>query len=277
MEMIKYAIVDGAIESDLVNFLKETIPPHCCLYAEPVQPELVALAPYLVVVTEEVNTWLNEKTTPWGIYFKSDLSLRELQQHFRRYLWVMIPEQTKPVLMRFYDPRNIWALAAVLTPRQLNLFLKPVSQVSSSYDGIYHEDNFSEVRVPDDNNAKLVPFTMLSLNYRQYQQLEQQAHKNYLDKLSTFIIENNENTDLITSENNKAAINLAEEYFLYCQSLNITDDHSIRIMTMLMLRKNISDTNDIPDSWNELLSNKSYPEHYRVQQLALGELGFIPQ
>jgi hypothetical protein len=46
---------------------------------------------------------------------------------------------------------------------------------------------------------------------------------------------------------------------------------------MLMLKNNISDTNDIPDSWNELLSNKSYPEHYRVQQLALGELGFIPQ
>ncbi|WP_341833201.1 DUF4123 domain-containing protein, partial [Escherichia coli] len=78
-------------------------------------PDLVALAPYLVEVVPEVEAWLRDKASPWGIYLTSESSMRELQQHFRRYLWVRIPEQEKPVLMRFYDPRNIWVLAEVLT------------------------------------------------------------------------------------------------------------------------------------------------------------------
>ncbi|XJM29968.1 DUF4123 domain-containing protein [Escherichia coli] len=94
------------------------------MYAEPIQPDLVALAPYLVEVVPEVEAWLRDKASPWGIYLTSESSMRELQQHFRRYLWVRIPEQEKPVLMRFYDPRNIWVLAEVLTPRQL-LFYQP--------------------------------------------------------------------------------------------------------------------------------------------------------
>ncbi|HBV7152845.1 TPA: DUF4123 domain-containing protein, partial [Escherichia coli] len=84
----------------------EVNPPHCCLYAEPIQPDLVALAPYLMEVVPEVEAWLRDKASPWGIYLTSESSMRELQQHFRRYLWVRIPEQEKPVLMRFYDPRN---------------------------------------------------------------------------------------------------------------------------------------------------------------------------
>lgn len=277
METIKYAIVDGAIETDLIDFLQETNPPHCCLYAEPVQPDLVALAPYLVTVTEEVDIWLNGKITPWGIYLKSELSLRELQQHFRRYLWVMIPEQTKPVLMRFYDPRNIWVLTTVLTPRQLDSFLKPVTHLSTRYGGKHLEDNFSTTRNSHDDNVKTDAFSLLTLTYRQYNQLEQQAQENYLDKLSAFIIENIAETNLITSSDDRAARNLAEDYFLYCQSLNVIDDRSIRIMTLLFLRKNISDTRDIPDSWSDQLSNQAYPEHTRGQELALRELGFIPQ
>ena len=44
---VQYAIVDGAVEEGLLDFLNEVNPPHCCLYAEPIQPDLVALAPYL--------------------------------------------------------------------------------------------------------------------------------------------------------------------------------------------------------------------------------------
>lgn len=32
---VKYAIVDGAVEEGLLDFLNEVNPPHCCLYAEP--------------------------------------------------------------------------------------------------------------------------------------------------------------------------------------------------------------------------------------------------
>lgn len=82
---VKYAIVDGAVEEGLLDFLNEVNPPHCCLYAEPIQPDLVALAPYLVEVVPEVEAWLRDKASPWGIYLTSESSMRELQQHFRRY------------------------------------------------------------------------------------------------------------------------------------------------------------------------------------------------
>lgn len=48
MDAVRYAIVDGAIEEGLLEFLEKINPPHCCLYAQPVQPDLVPLAPYLV-------------------------------------------------------------------------------------------------------------------------------------------------------------------------------------------------------------------------------------
>ncbi|MCZ5700910.1 DUF4123 domain-containing protein [Escherichia coli] len=73
-------------------------------------------------VVPEVEAWLSVKASPWGIYLTSESSMRELQQHFRRYLWVRIPEQEKPVLMRFYDPRNIWVLVEVLTPASVFLY-----------------------------------------------------------------------------------------------------------------------------------------------------------
>ncbi|EAO1327109.1 DUF4123 domain-containing protein [Salmonella enterica] len=274
---IKYAIIDGAVEEGLLDFLKEVNPPHCCLYAEPIQSDLVALAPYLVEVTENVNRWLNEKVTPWGIYFTSDLSLRELQQHFRHYLWVMIPEQEKPVLMRFYDPRNIWVLAEVLTPRQLFSFIWPIGQLSTYYREEHHENSFISVKSSEMMNVFMDPCSLLTLTYRQYNQLERKARDNYLEVLSVFIKENAEKGMLSISSEDQSLRSLAEEYFSFCQSLNIADERSIRAMTLILLNKNITDTRYIPDSWHELLNNQSYAGHNRVHKLALQELGFIPQ
>ncbi|MEX6397558.1 DUF4123 domain-containing protein [Providencia hangzhouensis] len=83
-------------------------PPASCLYSEPIQPEIVSLAPYLVEVTEEVQRWLSTRETPWEIYVYTHATMRELRQHLRKYLMVMIPGQEKPVFWRFYDPRNVW-------------------------------------------------------------------------------------------------------------------------------------------------------------------------
>ena len=274
---VKYAIVDGAVEEGLLDFLNEVNPPHCCLYAEPIQPDLVALAPYLVEVVPEVEAWLRDKASPWGIYLTSESSMRELQQHFRRYLWVRIPEQEKPVLMRFYDPRNIWVLAEVLTPRQLLFFINPVRQLSTRYGEEYREDNFSSVRPAETMNIRAERPSQLMLSYRQYSQLERKARDNYLDTLSVFIEENAEKEGWDDSSKAESSRILAEDYFSFCQSLNIADDRSVRTITLILLKKNIIDLRYIPDDWYELLSNQSYPGHIRVHELAQQELGFIPQ
>lgn len=76
MGMISYAVIDGAVENGLLAMLEEFDPPVSCLYAEPVQPELVVLAPYLVQVTEDVKQWLTTRDSPWGCYFMSDVDLK---------------------------------------------------------------------------------------------------------------------------------------------------------------------------------------------------------
>lgn len=115
MEVTRYAIIDGAVEEELLKFLEETNPPHCCLYSEPIQPDLVTLAPYLVEVIPEVDVWLQTKETPWGIYLITNTNMNKLRQHLRKYLQVLIPGESKPVLFRFYDPRNIWDFLSVLS------------------------------------------------------------------------------------------------------------------------------------------------------------------
>ena len=273
MEAIRYAIIDGAIEEGLLEFLKKINSPHCCLYAAPIQPDLVALAPYLVEVSPEVDTWLQAKDSPWGIYLTSELGLRELQQHFRHYLWSIIPEQKKPVLMRYYDPRNIWAITSILTDRQLLSFIEPVDKLSTYYCGEYLEENFSSMRKSEPDRLQKERPTLLSLTYRQYKKLEQQAQKNYIEQLSCFINENAEKTDLMISSKNEFSKSLAVEYFSFCQSLNITDDLSIRNMVLILLKRSIIDTRNIPEEWDSILNDLTYPGHSRVQKLALQEFG----
>ncbi|NYY79314.1 hypothetical protein DMI66_20500 [Escherichia coli] len=57
--------------------------------------------PYLVEVVPEVEAWLSVKASPWGIYLTTYSTMNVLRQHLRRYLQVLIPDETKPVLLRF--------------------------------------------------------------------------------------------------------------------------------------------------------------------------------
>ncbi|WYX64606.1 DUF4123 domain-containing protein [Morganella morganii] len=61
-----YAIIDAASEPDVFSLLDEYTPPVCCLYSEPLQPEIAELAPYLVEVSDDVRQWLDTRQTPWG-------------------------------------------------------------------------------------------------------------------------------------------------------------------------------------------------------------------
>lgn len=269
MEEKRYAIIDGAIEEGLLDFLGSVDAAHGCLYAEPIEADLVALAPRLVEVTEEVSEWLTGKSTPWGMYLESELPLRDLLQHFRHFLWVTIPEQDKPVLMRFYDPRNIWALTKVLSSQQLLSFIAPVKTLSTQYGEERREDNFAYTRA---DKTVPAPAAHLTLTHRQYNLLKKKAQDNYFDALARFILEIPCDSTLATSLEKESARTLAEEYFYFCDSLEITDEQAIELMATLLLEKNISDTQTLPEGWQTLLSNRESPGLARVQQLALPKL-----
>jgi hypothetical protein len=75
------------------------------------------------------------------------------------------------------------------------------------------------------------------------------------------------------SSKNEFSKSLAVEYFSFCQSLNITDDLSIRNMVLILLKRSIIDTRNIPEEWDSILNDLTYPGHSRVQKLALQEFG----
>jgi hypothetical protein len=65
-----------------------------------------AIAPYLVVVDEEVLGWITRELweEPWGIFAVADADLETMRRHFRRFLLVHAPDGEQ-WYFRFYDPR----------------------------------------------------------------------------------------------------------------------------------------------------------------------------
>ena len=273
MEVVRYVIVDGAVEEELLEFLLKTNPPHCCLFSPPVQPELVKLAPYLVVVTPEVEKWLHSKETPWGIYLFSTDKIHIMVQHFRRYLWVNIPEQSKPVLFRFYDPRNIWTFMDIITPEQQYEFLLNTEKIITDYQNTVEERTYT----PQNNEStKNDTVSYFSFNSHQYNLLSLRAQDNYINKLEKSIIQFliSSTPDIDTKKADTAII--AKNSYLFCKSYEIDDDNSIRIITCLFAKLNIISSHDIPGSWIKKLTDTSTPGYYRAESLILEELGYLP-
>lgn len=97
---VQYAIVDGAVEEGLLDFLNE-VNPHTAVCMQNPYSWIWSRWPYLVEVVPEVEAWLSVKASPWGIYLTTYSTMNVLRQHLRRYLQVLIPDETKPVLLRF--------------------------------------------------------------------------------------------------------------------------------------------------------------------------------
>ncbi|MFP1727787.1 DUF4123 domain-containing protein [Lonsdalea quercina] len=273
-EPVQYAVIDGATEEGLLDFFSEHNPPHCCLYAEPLQPELVPLAPYLVEVTSEVALWLANKTTPWGIYVFTSAVMKNLRHHLRKYLQVIIPSEEKPVFFRFYDPRNIWDFCRVLSEWELHCFMGPMDKIATAYDGVTREDNFQSAREPFpkmmQNRMKL-----FKLNQSQLDSLNQYAEERYIERLISATLTRYE--EKIKHEPADLSVgDLVRECYYFCKEQGIEDDRSIRGMLHLLIEKDIYSLAKLPMTWRQMLSNESLPGYFRVESLLNEVLGYIP-
>ncbi|EMX1684577.1 DUF4123 domain-containing protein, partial [Escherichia coli] len=251
----------------LLDFLNEVNPPHCCLYAEPIQPDLVALAPYLVEVVPEVEAWLRDKASPWGIYLTTYSTMNVLRQHLRRYLQVLIPDETKPVLLRFYDPRNIWDFLSVLSEWEQHIFLYNIQSIATFYQTKEFE-SFSELhkKYPD---SGVIKKKLIVINKDQYKNLEIISQEKYINSLTTFMTELSDKDPII-------CYRWARELFYHFCELNIVDRRSIECLTILMIDSKIYNVHDIPLNYQEILSDTNTPGHYRAERLLLSIYGKIP-
>ncbi|KHT00177.1 DUF4123 domain-containing protein [Pectobacterium brasiliense] len=296
-EIVQYAVIDGSIEEGLLDFLAEHDPPHCCLYAEPLQQELVPLAPYLVEVTHEVSSWLVNKTSPWGIYLFTSVSMKDLRQHLRKYLQVLLPSEDKPVFFRFYDPRNIWDLCHVLSEWELHCFMGPIEKMMTVHNEIIREEHFQPVRAQFPPAAKS-RMKLLRISQPQLDLLNHCAEMKYIGGLTTktitqyaekiqYVIPHTPEWKMSQTDESyhdsrdererftvKEAVN---ECYHFCKAKGIEDDHAIRGLLHLLIEKEMYSIKKLPAVWQDLLSNESFPGHYRVERLLKDTLGYIPR
>ncbi|ECG8517804.1 DUF4123 domain-containing protein [Salmonella enterica subsp. salamae] len=268
MEVVRYAIIDGAIESELLSFLQDINPPHCCLYSEPIQPDLVALAPYLVEVTPEVDVWLSVKDTPWGIYLTTHASMNTLRQHLRKYLQVLLPDETKPVLFRFYDPRNIWDFLSVLSEWETHLFFTDIQCIKSSYP-CEKLISFSKLHEKYPSPCHRVQKVM-RFSREQYGKFEVIFEKRYISELADYMFKNLHDID-------RKELKIANDLFYYLRGIGIADRRSIEGISKLVVEKNIYEINDIPFSYRHILEFGDEPGSYRAEKLLMQVYGKIPR
>jgi hypothetical protein len=130
-----YAILDGARDPRIRNWVMDTRAASWCLYRGALPASLENAAPWLLRLargqpyTEEFfeRGWNHQ----WGVIFTSSAASRELRRHLRRFLLVRT-EDKRRLLFRYYDPRVLRVYLPTCTPEEVAHFLGPISAFAAA-------------------------------------------------------------------------------------------------------------------------------------------------
>lgn len=105
-----YAVLDGARDASIARRLQDAPGLRECLYRGVEDPELLAVAPWLVGL-DPGDEWttdllLDAWGRSWGIFVEAALPPVALYRHLRTFLKAK-DEQGRTLIFRYYDPR-IW-------------------------------------------------------------------------------------------------------------------------------------------------------------------------
>lgn len=124
-----YALLDGAVNPKLLDYLYRCQPPFECLFRGELKPDMAQVAPYLALFEpgSEFASWVLAQGwgKHWGVLAVSATSLAEMRRHFRRFLTVHT-EEGKPLYFRFYDPRVLRVYLPTCSAKELEEFFGPV-------------------------------------------------------------------------------------------------------------------------------------------------------
>ena len=125
-----YAILDGASIPQLREALFKMKPEHECLYIGELTDDMAEVAPYLVrlELDSPFTQMVLEKSwgKHWGVFVTSEAGIRDLRQHFRRYLTVYDPDG-KALLFRYYDPRVLRSYLPTCNAEEVTKLFGPVT------------------------------------------------------------------------------------------------------------------------------------------------------
>jgi hypothetical protein len=126
-----WAILDGARDERIFGAVDRTSQDKCCLYAGDLPWQLQMAAPYLVQLDKDdaftnylIDTgWGNS----WGVFFRSETSLRNLRHHLRGFLRVR-DENNRRLLFRYYDPRVLRIYLPTCNQKELATVFGPIQE-----------------------------------------------------------------------------------------------------------------------------------------------------
>lgn len=297
----RYAIVDAAAEPEFLSTQWEDPPEMLCLFPEPIDDDFAAAAPYVVARTQELDTWLGMRKTPWGFYCMSSYPIAEIRNHLRESLQAITPDSAAPVLFRYYDPRLIWAYLNELNGRECYDFLGPVLSVATRVGDLFIEKDFEEIRAPFQNTphyrrgplvlseaqymaiqeasrASLIASVVSRINKVRKQQTTAKVSKSLelpavhtlrveRDHQDTYDEENRPHTDIPTFAN-ALVMKLAD--------IGVTDKRSLCGIAELCAVRELFSISSFPPAWWRALSDTTTPGTFRAEMLLIKELGHVP-
>jgi hypothetical protein len=124
-----WMILDGARTIDIFRMLLACHLEYASLYSGQLTPELEIAAPYLVQLDHGYRdthqfiqrAWGNS----WGVFLRSDTSLKKLRRHLREFL-VVRDERGNRLLFRYYDPRVLMVYLPTCTSSELRTVFGPI-------------------------------------------------------------------------------------------------------------------------------------------------------
>jgi pSer/pThr/pTyr-binding forkhead associated (FHA) protein len=124
-----FAVLDAARDPHILNILLESNQPFESLLNGQEGQDLAHFAPYLARLPEGsllLETLVRQGWgNSWGVYLTSHRTLKEVQNHIRRFLRVRLPEG-REVYFRYYDPRVLRLFLPTCRPDEINRFFGPV-------------------------------------------------------------------------------------------------------------------------------------------------------
>ena len=126
-----YAVLDGASIEQLPQLFWEHEPENICLYRGELEPDMAAVAPYLVKLEYDhpFTKLVCEKGwgKHWGIFAitPAEVNIRDMRKHFRRFLMVYSPEN-KLIYFRYYDPRVLRVYLPTCNAEEIKYVFGPV-------------------------------------------------------------------------------------------------------------------------------------------------------
>jgi hypothetical protein len=253
-----YAVVDRAVEHHIVK-AAEYESKIWCLFPEPVDEDFAKVAPYLITVNDEMQSWLKSRETPWGFSFASSEKPKIIRAHLRAQMNVYIEESAEKLFFRYYDPRILWAVLDSLDNVKLNHFMGPMQTIQTFFPVARETD-------VDERLAPYRPFGYLSLNpfplsQAQYQNILMQCERNLTEEVAVIL------AGVSSVVNHTETFSFAELLVQQLIRWGISAPAHIKTVAELCQHKNVMTWPSFPDAWQTILTSTKHPASYRVLYL----------